>query len=175
MQRSAIDQAERRGVPERRGSAVAQNHLVTVGRAEQLAQSVADPAHQVLHRRLPVRRAEQRGGTRAQRRQLLGANFRRAAPKPAVGRLDVGRNREHRDVSHGASLGVGSPAPKSSWTGASRRRKSVWTPGGITGTVLYIRHLGVNLVEGRSWQGPGWSGAGAAIWRCRTTLPTSTC
>ncbi len=93
VQRALVDQPERGGIPERRRAAVAEDDLVAVGQREELAQPVADPADQVLDRRLPVRRAEQvaRGG---QRQQLFGADLGGAASEAAVAGFEVGGNRE---------------------------------------------------------------------------------
>ena len=45
----------------------------------------ADPPDQVLHRRLPVRGAEQAGGGRGERRQLFGPHLGRSATETSVG------------------------------------------------------------------------------------------
>ncbi len=104
VQRALVDEPECRRVPERGGTAVAQDDLVAVGRREQLPHPVADPAHQVLHRRLPVRGAEQVtcGGKRL---QLLGPHLRRPAAEPSVGGFEVGGDRQfgHRVKGNGAS------------------------------------------------------------------------
>ena len=98
VQRPLVDQPERRGVPERRRPAVAQHHLVAVGHREEVPQPVAHPADQIFHRRLPVRRAEKRGGAGGKRLQLFGSDLRRAGSEASVAGFDVVGNREL--VSH---------------------------------------------------------------------------
>src|SRR5690606_41562906 len=56
-----LDEAEGRGVPERRRATVAEDDLVALGQAEQLREPLADASHEVLHGRLAVRSAEERG------------------------------------------------------------------------------------------------------------------
>ena len=55
VQRAPPDEAGCRGVPERGGAAVAENDLVAVRQAEELAQPVPHATDDVLDRRLPVR------------------------------------------------------------------------------------------------------------------------
>ena len=101
MQRALVDQPERRGVPERRRAAVAEDDLVAVGQREQLAQPVADAADEVLHRRLPVRGSEHIacGG---QRLQLLRPHLGRPAAEASVVGFEVGGNCQ---FGHAPSLG----------------------------------------------------------------------
>ncbi len=67
------DQAERGTVPERGGAAVGEDHLVPLGRREQLGEAAAQPGHLVAHRLLPVRRAEVgRGDARREPRRPPG-------------------------------------------------------------------------------------------------------
>ena len=54
-----------------------------------IPQPGADPADQVLDRRLPVRRAEQRGGAGGQGLQLLGSDLRGAGSEASVAGFDV--------------------------------------------------------------------------------------
>jgi hypothetical protein len=91
VQRALVDEPERRGVPERRRTTVAEDDLVTVGQREQLAQPVADAADEVLDRRLPVRRAEQVNGG-GQRLQLFRPYLGRPATEASVVGLEVGGN-----------------------------------------------------------------------------------
>ena len=84
------DQADGRGVPERRRPAVAQDHLVAVGQVEQLGQALAHLAHQALDRRLPVGGPHEGGAAGGQRLEGLGAHLRRAAAEAAVGGQEVG-------------------------------------------------------------------------------------
>ena len=103
VQRPLVDQPERRGIPERRRPAVAQHHLVAVGHREELAQPVAHPADQIFHRRLPVRRAEKRGGAGGKSLQLFGSDLRRAGSKASVAGFDVVGDRELVSHAHQVS------------------------------------------------------------------------
>jgi hypothetical protein len=90
VQRALAHEAERRGVPERGGPAVAEHDLVALGHAEQLAQARADAADERLDRLLPVRGAHQRGAVALdEARQLGGTDLRRAAAEAAVAGLEV--------------------------------------------------------------------------------------
>ena len=96
---AVLDEAERRGIPERRRSAVADDHLVAVGRAEQLGQVRPDVADQVLHGRLAVRGAEHRGPASHERLELRAAHLRGAAAETSVDGQEVGRDHEVRHPS----------------------------------------------------------------------------
>jgi len=96
-------EVERGDVPERRGAAVAEDHLVALGQGEQLGQTRTDAPDEGLDRLLPVRRAEVGGAGLRQCTQLLGADLRRAAAEAAVGRLEVGGDGQ-LSVGHVASL-----------------------------------------------------------------------
>ena len=86
VQRPLVDQPERRGIPERRRAAVAEDDLVAVGHREKFAQPVADPADEVLDRGLPVRGAEQRGGAVASACSCSGRTLDGPQPKrPSLG------------------------------------------------------------------------------------------
>ena len=85
VQRALAHQPERGGVPERRGTAVAERHLVAVGRREQLLQAHADLGHERPHRRLAMRGAHQRCPGRREVCERLAAHARRAAAEPPVG------------------------------------------------------------------------------------------
>ena len=109
VQRTLLDQAERRRIPERSGAAVGQHHLVALGQREQVGETRADRADDVLHRRLAVGGANHRRSDVDQRLQLLGAHLRRSAAEPAVGGQqlcgdgdgfdgDVAHARNSRDV-----------------------------------------------------------------------------
>src|SRR5690606_5523289 len=97
VQRPLVDQPERGGVPERGGAAVAEDHLIAVGQREQFPDAVADPADQVLHRRLAVRGAEQIA-RRGQCLELFGPDFRRPGSEPTVTGFEIGGDLE---FSHG--------------------------------------------------------------------------
>src|SRR5699024_6406122 len=60
MRGAAADEAEGGDVPEHRGSAVSEHHLVAFGQVEQIGQAGADAADEVLHRSLAVAGAEHR-------------------------------------------------------------------------------------------------------------------
>ena len=87
--------AEGGGVPERRGAAVAEDHLVAVGEGQQLGEPVAQRTDLELHAGLPVRGAEVRAplgriGRCQQRLNRLGPDLGRAAAEAAVGGQQVG-------------------------------------------------------------------------------------
>jgi hypothetical protein len=85
------DQTERGGVPERRGrSAVAEQHLVAVGQAEQLGDVVAQRGHLEQHGRLAVARAEVLRSGRRRALRPPRADLRGAAPEASVGGEEVG-------------------------------------------------------------------------------------
>ena len=89
---AAVDEPEGGGVPERRGAAVAEQHLVAVGEREQLGQPVAERAHLELHPGLPVGGAEVVAAGRGQRLDGLGADLGRAAAEAPVGGQQVDRD-----------------------------------------------------------------------------------
>ena len=84
-----VDQPEGGGVPERRGAAVAEQHLVAVGEREQLGEPVAQGAHLELHPGLPVRGAEVVAAGRGQRLHRLGPHLGGPAAEAAVGGQQV--------------------------------------------------------------------------------------
>ncbi len=70
-----LDEAEGRGIPERRRSAVADDDLVARRKVEQLGEVRADICDEVLHGRLAVRGAEERRSTCDQRLELRTAHL----------------------------------------------------------------------------------------------------
>ena len=86
------DQAEGGDVPERGGAAVAEHDLVALGQVEQAGDAVADPADQVLHRRLAVRGAEQGGAGGGEGLERLDPDLGRAGAESAVGGLESVRD-----------------------------------------------------------------------------------
>ncbi len=88
------DQAERRDVPERGRAAVAEHHLVAVGQLEQVGDALLHPGHQVLHRRLAVRGAEQLGALGRERGDGLRADLGRSGAEAAVGGLELCRKND---------------------------------------------------------------------------------
>ena len=92
---AAVDEAEGGGVPERRGAAVAEQHLVAVGQREQLGQAVAQRPHLELDPGLAVRRAQVVAGRGHQERvDRLGPHLGGPAPEASVAREQVGRDRD---------------------------------------------------------------------------------
>ena len=91
---AVLDQAEGRGIPERRRSAVADDHLVARGNAEQLGEVRAHVADEVLHGRLAVRGAQERRTAGDQRLELRAAHLRGAASEASVGGQEITRNHE---------------------------------------------------------------------------------
>ena len=98
-----LDEAERCGIPERGGPAVAENDLVAVGNAEQFAEAGLHARDQVLDRRLAVGGADDRGTCSREVGQLLGAHLGRAAAETSVGGQQVTGNCQLR---HTAILGA---------------------------------------------------------------------
>src|SRR4051812_22619170 len=92
--RLLLDQPERRDVPERRRAAVAEHDLVTVGRAEQRREPLADTSYDALHTLLAVRRPEVRRPGGRERGELLGTHLRRAGPEPPVTRAQLSGDHE---------------------------------------------------------------------------------
>ena len=109
MQRSLADHAVCRDVPEGRGAAVAQHHLVAVGQGKEPGEAVAHPPDQRADRRLAVRGAQVGGAGRGQRGHLLGTHLGRPAGEPAVGGLEAGR--EDDRVGHASHLIRHAPVP----------------------------------------------------------------
>lgn len=105
------DEAECRDVPEHGGPAVAEHHFVALGQAEQLGQSGADAADEVLHRRLAVAGAEHLGRGRGQRLDLGGADAGRAGPEASVGGQEVLRDLNIRR-SHARHSTAGPPGAR---------------------------------------------------------------
>ncbi len=101
-------EAERGGVPEGRGAAVAERHLVSVGEGEQLAQAGADLAHERLHGPLAVGGAHHRGAIAGEPRERLGAHLRRPAAEAPVARLQLVGDDQRRLLCQGARRHVGS-------------------------------------------------------------------
>ena len=83
-----LDEAERRRVPEQRGAAVADQHLVAVGKREQLREAAPDPADHAAHAVLAVARAEVAGRGVGERGDGLVGNLRRPGSEAAVERAD---------------------------------------------------------------------------------------
>ena len=92
------DQPERGDLPERGGSAVAEDDPVSVGQREQLGEPGLDPGDQALDRLLAVGRSEHARPRRGEGCELLGAYLGGPGAEPAVRGLDVGGNHY---VSHG--------------------------------------------------------------------------
>ena len=91
------DQREHGEVPEQGGPAVAEHDLVPVRQIEELCQAVPDVAHQVLDRRLPMRRTEQGRTGVEQGLHRAGPDLRGPAAEPTVGGQQLWRN---PDVGH---------------------------------------------------------------------------
>ena len=94
VQRALADQAERRGVPERRGAAVAEDDLVARGQRRTAPRGPPAPAPTsdftgFCRCEVPMKAA--RGG---QRGELLGAHLGGSAAEAPVGGLEVGGDRE---------------------------------------------------------------------------------
>src|SRR5699024_5670016 len=110
MRGAAADEAEGGDVPEHRGSAVSEHHLVAFGQVEQIGQAGADAADEVLHRSLGVAGAEHR------RRGLVGgpdrggADAGRAGPEASVGGQEFVWDRYLRR-SHSRHSTAGWPGP----------------------------------------------------------------
>src|SRR3954451_14437119 len=92
--RLLLDQPERRDVPERRRATVAEHDLVTVGRAEQRREPVADTSYDALHTLLAVRRPEVRRPGGREGSQLLRTHLRRTGADPPVTRAQLSRDHE---------------------------------------------------------------------------------
>lgn len=110
MRGPLTDEAEGRDVPEHGGPAVAEHHFIALGQAEQIGQSGADAADEVLHRRLAVAGAEHLGRGRGQRLDLGRTDAGRAGPEASVGGQKVVRDlnirRSHARYSTAGPLGV---------------------------------------------------------------------
>ncbi len=107
VQRAVVDQPERRGVPEGRGAAVAERHLVSLRGGEQFAQPGANFPNQPFDRRLAVGGAQQRAAFAREARQRLGSHLRGSAAKAPVGGDQLGGDDEWCGlgcVSHSRSL-----------------------------------------------------------------------
>ncbi len=112
VQRAALDEAERRGVPERCRAAVAERYLIALGQREQLAQPAADLSDERLDGLLAMRGAHQRAALCRQPRDRRGTHLRWPAAEAPVSRLQLSwddqlllrclRARRHR----GSSLGL---------------------------------------------------------------------
>src|SRR6185312_10275310 len=74
VQRALAHQAARRGVPERRGAAVAEHDLVAVGDVEEIAQPTSHPSHELPDGLLAVRGTHQRSSRRGEMLELLGTD-----------------------------------------------------------------------------------------------------
>lgn len=86
------DEAEGGCVPERGGAPVAEHDLPALAQAEQLVQALPHRTDEVLHRRLPMRRAEQVAVGLGEREHLFGAHLGRATSEPSVGRQQIARD-----------------------------------------------------------------------------------
>src|SRR5690606_34425807 len=92
--RALLDEGESGGIPEGGGSAVAEHHLVAVGDAEELAETILNALHQVLHRSLPVGGSEKFGAHSREVLQLFGSNLGWAAAESSVSGQEFSRNCE---------------------------------------------------------------------------------
>jgi len=90
VRRAVLDERERGDVPEGRRATVAEGDLVAVGEVEQLCEACAYPADDVLDRRLPVRRAEERAPRRGEGRHLCVTDLRGARAEAAVSGKELG-------------------------------------------------------------------------------------
>ncbi len=107
VQRALPNQTQRGGIPECRGTAIAEHDLVALRQREQLAQAGPDPPDQGLNRRLPVRGTHHRATGTGQCGQLLGTDLRWPASEPAVGGLEVGGDGQLRGLRHTVDLTTG--------------------------------------------------------------------
>ena len=101
-----VDERERGGVPERRGAAVAEHHLVAVGQGEQLAQARAQPADDRLHRRLTVARPEVAVGDAGQGLHLGRPDLGRSRSEAPVGGQQFARDGDVGGASHVWNHGI---------------------------------------------------------------------
>ncbi len=85
MQRATLDETEGGRVPEGGRTAVAERHLVALGRREQLAEPRPDLADKILDRSLPVRGAHDRRAVGDQSGKRLKPHLRRPTAKAPVG------------------------------------------------------------------------------------------
>ena len=86
---AVADEVERRDVPEAGRPAVAEDDHVPLREGEEGAEPVLDPGHEVLHRLLPVGRAEDGASDGCQVLHLLGAHLARPAAETTVGGQQV--------------------------------------------------------------------------------------
>ena len=108
MQRALLDQRERGRVPECRRAAVAERHLIAVGRGEQLAQTSADVRDERLDRGLAMGGAHHRRAVLGQARERLRADPRGTRAEAPVGGLQLVGDNESRVCCRGARRHVGS-------------------------------------------------------------------
>src|SRR5699024_5230383 len=119
MRGAAADEAEGGDVPEHRGSAVSEHHLVAFGQVEQIGQAGADAADEVLHRSLAVAGAEHRRRGLVECLDLGGADAGRAGPSV---RRRAGVRLGSLSSSQSLSTFYGG------WAGAGHR-PVIWGPG----------------------------------------------
>src|SRR6516165_2136600 len=86
------DEAEGGGIPESRGAAIAEHHLVPVGQVPQFRQAGAQPADERLDRRLPVAGTQNGCGGGPKGVHGTGTNLRRTGTETTVRRKQVGRD-----------------------------------------------------------------------------------
>src|SRR5699024_6632448 len=110
MRGAAADEAEGGDVPEHRGSAVSEHHLVAVGQAAQLGRAGAAAADGVLHRSLGGAGAGHRRRGLGQCDDLGGADAGRAGPEASVGGQEFVWDRYLRR-SHSRHSSAGGPGP----------------------------------------------------------------
>ena len=89
MQRPLAHEAEGGGVPEGRGAAVAERHLVVRGKAEEVGEAAADAGDDGLDRRLAVGGPHDPDAVGRELLELLGADLRGPAAEAAVGGEEV--------------------------------------------------------------------------------------
>ena len=139
-----LDQPERRDVPERRGAAVAEDHLVAVGQREQLGEPLADPADHVADRRLPVRRTHQRRAGGGERVEVGGLDLGGSGPEPPVGGQQVGGDPQR--VGHASYSGSRPPSTREESrcaAGAPRRPEGLQRVLLLGGVLLGLAGVGI--------------------------------
>ena len=97
-----LHEAEGCNIPERGGTADAEDNLVALGRAEELAEALADRAHEVLDGGLPVGRAQNGFRRRRERIDLFLPDLGWPGSEPSVPGQEVGGNSD-AGFAHGCS------------------------------------------------------------------------
>ena len=92
-------EAEHGRIPEQRRAAVAEQHLVSVGKRKQFRQPVADPVHHRTHAVLAMARAEKTARGVGECGDRLVANLRRTGAEAPVGRSELGGDLDHGNVA----------------------------------------------------------------------------